>query len=377
LNRLGASAAFGRPRTRSASIEAAAAGALPNRAPDRATPLVPPRQESFMTLLRRSLMGAAAMVAGLALPVAAMAQAAAWPTKPVRVIATFPPGGFVDTIGRIVTPHLSAALGQNVVLENRAGAGGTIGADLVAKAPPDGYTLVFSHASPHGIAKGIYPTLPYDPVADFTHIAFIAETANTLLVKGDSPIRSVADYVAAAKARPEAIRYGSSGIGSTTHLLGELFGSVAGVKLTHVPYRGSAPSLQDLLGGQIESMFDPMTTNVAVLRDGAVRALAMTSAARVPLFPDVPTFAELGMPKMTSTTWTGLSGPKGLPPAVVATLHAAMLKVVALPEVRARFEDLASYPSAEPMSPAGYTGFVSEFVDNWTAISRSAGIVAQ
>lgn len=330
-----------------------------------------------MTLLRRRLLGAAALAATAPLARPSMGQPA-WPAaKPIRAIATFPPGGFVDTIARIVVPHLSQALGQNVVLDNRAGAGGTIGADMAAKAPADGYTLVFSHASPHGIAKGIYPALPYDPVADFTHIAFVAETANTLLVKFDSPYRTLADYVAAAKAKPEGIRYGSSGIGSTTHLLGELFNSVAGVKLTHVPYRGSAPSLQDLLAGQIESMFDPMTTNVAVLRDKAVRALAMTSPARVPLFPDVPTFAELGYGKMTSTTWTGLSGPKGLPPAIVEKLNAAMNQVTALPEVKARFEDLASYPAPAPMTQAAYTSYVTEFVDSWTVISRSAGVVAQ
>jgi tripartite-type tricarboxylate transporter receptor subunit TctC len=324
-------------------------------------------------LSRRGLLAAATLPW---LPAVTRAQPA-WPARPIRIIATFPPGGFADTIGRILTPHLSTALGQTVVIENRAGAGGSIGADVVAKSPPDGYTLVLSHASPHGIAPGIYPTLPYDPVRDFTHIAFICDTPNILMVPAASPYRTLAEYVAAAKARPGAIRYGSSGVGSTTHLMGELFNSVASIKLDHVPYRGSAPSLQDMLAGAIESMFDPITTNTELMKGGTVRVLAISSPRRIPQFPDVPTFAEQGFAKMTTSTWLGLSGPKGMAAPVVARLNAEMAKAVAQPDVRARLDQLASFPSDGVMTPEAYTEFVARFATEWTAISKAAGVVAQ
>ena len=201
-----------------------------------------------------------------------------WPTKgTIRLIATFPPGGTADTISRILAPKLSAALGTQVVVENKPGAGGTIGSDLAAKAPADGYTLVISHASPLGIAPGIYPKLPYDVVKDFSHISLIGHTPNVLIVPAASPYKTLADYIAAAKARPDDIAFGSSGIGSNTHLMGELLSGLAGVKLKHVPYKGSAPSLQDMLAGAIPSMFDPITTNVPHINAGKVRVLAISS----------------------------------------------------------------------------------------------------
>jgi tripartite-type tricarboxylate transporter receptor subunit TctC len=183
--------------------------------------------------------------------------------------------------------------------------------------------------------------------------------------------------VAAAKARPGGIRFGSSGVGSTTHLMGELFNSVAGIKLDHVPYRGSAPSLQDMLAGAIESMFDPITTNTELLRGGTIRTLAISSPRRIPQFPDVPTFAEQGFPKMTTSTWLGLSGPKGMAAPVVARLNAEMAKAVAQPDVKARLDQLASFPSDGVMTPEACTEFVARFAAECTAISKEAGVVAQ
>ncbi|MCC7429189.1 MAG: tripartite tricarboxylate transporter substrate binding protein [Alphaproteobacteria bacterium] len=319
-----------------------------------------------------ALVATGTAVAGLARP--AIAQAP-WPQRgPIRLIATFPPGGLADIVARITAQGLSQALGQTVVVENRAGAGGTIGAEMAARAAPDGYTLVLSHFSPFAVAAGTYTRLSYNPMGDFTHIAFIGESPNLVLVRGDSQIRSLAEYVAAAKARPGAIRFGSAGMGATTHLLGEMFMRVADIRIEHVPYRGSAPALQDLLGGTIESMFDPITTNVAMMREGRIRALAISSAGRLAIFPDLPTFAELGYPRMTSSIWAGLSGPKGLAPEIVQRLHAEVVKIVDQPEARRRMDELVVLPRRPALSPEGYTRMIQETIDTWVPVIRSAGI---
>ncbi len=329
---------------------------------------------------RRHLLGLAAAglaTTNLATPNLVRAQGAAWPSRmPIRLIVTFPPGGLADTVSRLLVPTLSAALGQQVVVENRAGAGGSIGADMCAKAAPDGYTLVVSHASPHGIAPGIYPQLPYDPVTDFSHLAMVCDTGNALMVKADSPIKTMADYIAAAKSA-RGVRYGSSGIGSITHLMGEVLGKEAGLtKLDHVPYRGSAPALQDMLAGQIESLFDPLTTYVGMLKDGTLRALAVSTPARVPVLPAVPTFAELGLPRLTCTTWVGFSGPKGLPAPIAAKLTEVTVTAMANPEIRQKLADLASYPPPQPLVGPAFAHYIGEYVKEWTGVAKAAGIVA-
>ncbi|MFC7737356.1 Bug family tripartite tricarboxylate transporter substrate binding protein [Roseomonas sp. GCM10028921] len=322
-------------------------------------------------ICRRSLLAAGA--ASLALP--AIAQPAWKPRQPVRLIATFPPGGLADVVARLVAPAIAGHLGGTIVVENRPGAGGTIGADAAAKAAPDGHTLVISHASPHGIAPGIYPALPYDPVADFTHIAMLCDTANVLMVNKGSNTPTLAAFL--DKARGPGARYGSSGIGSITHLMGEVLTREAGVpKLDHVPYRGSAPAMQDLFAGHIESVFDPLTTNVAMIRDGTLLALAVSSPARVPAAPEVPTFAELGLAALTATTWIGISGPKGLPAPVAEAVGEATLAAVAQPEIRAKLADLASYAPATPLVGAEYAAMIGKFAADWTAVARGAGITA-
>jgi len=320
---------------------------------------------------RRSLLAAGA--AGLAAP--AVAQAPWRPRGPIRLIATFPPGGLADVVARLVAPGIGAALGTNLVVENRPGAGGTIGADAAAKAAPDGGTLVISHASPHGIAPGIYPSLPYDPVRDFTHVAMLCDTANVLMVNRGSPTRTLDAFLDLA--RTSGARYGSSGIGSITHLMGEVLTKEARApRLDHVPYRGSAPAMQDLFGGRIESVFDPLTTNVATIRDGTVTALAVSAAARVPAVPDVPTFAELGLPALTATTWIGISGPRGLPAPVEAAVREAVLATLAGAELREKLAGLASYPPAEPLTGAAYAAMIARFAAEWTAVAKGAGITA-
>jgi tripartite-type tricarboxylate transporter receptor subunit TctC len=323
---------------------------------------------------RRRLLGLSAAL--LAAPAVVRAQSGPWPTRQsIRLVATFPPGGLADTIGRLVAPALGAALGQSVVIDNRAGAGGTIGADMVAKSPPDGYSLVISHASPHGFAPGIYPQLPYDPVADFTHLGMLVDTPSALLVTARSPHRTLEDLLAAAKRG--GARYGSSGVGSSGHLLGEVLAKDAGApKLDHVPYRGSAPGLQDLMAGAIESLIDPLTTNMGMLRDGTLRALAVTTAKRMPALPEVQTFEELGLPRLTAGVWIGLSGPRGLPAPIAERITAEIPKILSRPDLRQRFDELASPPPEPPLLGAEYARYVAEFAKLWTGVAREANITA-
>jgi tripartite-type tricarboxylate transporter receptor subunit TctC len=325
-----------------------------------------------MKLTRRTVLAASASSL-LAAP--ALQASPGWPTKgTIKLIATFPPGGTADTISRILAPKLSAGLGTQVVVDNKPGAGGTIGSDLAAKSAPDGYTLVISHASPLGIAPGIYPKLPYDVVKDFSHVALIGHTPNVLIVPADSPYKSLGDYIADAKAKPDQIAFGSSGIGSNTHLMGELLSNLSGIKLKHVPYRGSAPSLQDMLAGVIPSMFDPITTNVPHINANKVRLLAVSSEKRIAMYPDAPTFAEQGFAKMTTSTWVGISGPKGMAPEVVTRLYAELMKAYKAPEVVERFKDVVLLPEDKPMSSVEYAKFVGDFAAIWADVSKSANI---
>ena len=324
-------------------------------------------------LQRRHLFGLAA--AGLAAPAIARAQGSAWPARgTIRLVAQFPPGGLVDTISRLMAPAISQALGQTVVVENRAGAGGVIGTDYVAKQPADGYTFLVSHASVQVFSTATMPSLPFDPVADFTHLGMLVEATNVLLVRANSPFRTLDDYLAAARRQP--VRYGSSGIGSAPHLLGAMMSSEANVpNLEHVPYRGSAPAMQDLLANQIESMFDPITTNVGPMRDGSLRCLGVSAPTRLAAFPDVPTFAEQGFPKLTSSQWLGLSAPKGLPAPIAERMTALIPPLLQRPELRARFEELVTLPRNPPPLGADFVRIMREDIAAWTAVARQFNIV--
>lgn len=321
---------------------------------------------------RRHLLG---LAASLAVPGLARAQSGAWPSRgSVRLVAQFPPGGLVDTISRLIAPPMAAALGQTVVVENRAGAGGVIGTDAVAKSPADGYTLLVSHASVHVFSTATLPSLPFDPVTDFTHLGMLVEAPNVLIVKASSPYRTLAEYVAAAKARP--VRYGSSGIGSAPHLLGVMLGAEAkAANLDHVPYRGSAPAMQDLMAGTIESMIDPVTTNVAMLKDGTLRCLAISSPQRLPQLPDVPTFAEQGFGRLTSSQWLGLSAPKGLPAPIAEKLTALIPTLLETPVLKQRCEELATLPRKPTPLGADFVAVMREDIATWTGIARQFNIV--
>ena len=322
-------------------------------------------------LNRRHLLGLAAAGA-LAKPSLALAQGA-WPNRSIRLVAQFPPGGLVDTVARLMAPQLAAALGQSVVVENRAGAGGLIGTDVVAKAPADGYTLLVSHASVHVYAAATRATMPFDPIGDFTHMVQLVEAPNIILVRANSPFQTLDQLVTAARTRP--IRFGSSGIGSAPHLLGAMLSAEARApNLDHIPYAGSAPAMQDLLAGNIECMVDPITTNVQQMRDGSLRALAVSSPQRLAAFPNVPTFAELGYPKLTSAQWLGLSAPKGLPAPIVERLTALTPQILARPELMTRFTDIQTVPRNPPPTGAAFVQIMREEITAWTAVARQFNI---
>ena len=302
------------------------------------------------------------------------AQSAAWPSRgPVRLICQYPPGGLVDTVARLMAPHLSSAISQSVVVENRAGAGGLVGTEYASRQPADGYSLLVSHASVHVYATATRRTMPFDPVGDFTHMGMLVEAPMLLLVRAQSPYQNLSQYVNAAKTR--AVRYGSSGIGSANHLFGELL-KIDGQapEHDHVPYQGSAPAMQDLMGGQIDSVFDPVTTNVNQLKAGSLRALAISTPARLPALPNIPTFAEQGLPSLTGSQWLGLSAPKSLPAPIVQRLTALIPEILAKPDVMQRLEDIQTLPRKTPVVGDDFVKLIQSQITNWTAVAKRAKV---
>jgi tripartite-type tricarboxylate transporter receptor subunit TctC len=323
---------------------------------------------------RRDLLLAGAAASSLAAPAWVAAQSPAWPTRgPVRLVCQYPPGGLVDTVARLMAPHLQSALGQTVVVDNRAGAGGLIGTDWASKQAADGYTLLVSHASVHIYATATRKTMPFDPVDDFTHMAMLVEAPMMLIVRGNSPYTTLAQYVEAAKSKP--VRYGSSGIGSANHLFGELLKIDGNAKEhDHVPYQGSAPAMQDLMGGQIDGVFDPVTTNVAQLKAGSLRALGVSTPARLPAFPNIPTFAEQGFPSLAGSQWLGLSAPKGLPAPIAQRLTALVPEILAKADIAQRLSDLQTLPRKDPVTGDEFVKLIKSQITNWTAVAKRAKV---
>ena len=311
------------------------------------------------------------VLCALATMLAASAFAQTWPTKPVRIIAPFAPGGTADTLGRIVAVKLGESFGQSFVVENRGGAGGLMGADLVARGAPDGYTLVVSGLGPLVIATALSSNPPFDPVKDFTHIALFGGPPSVFGVHPSMPARDLKGFIALAKAKPGAISYGSAGHGSTGQLLAETFKQLAGIDIQHVPYKGAAIALIDLVGGHIHAISITLTTAGAQIRAGKVRALAMSSAARLPDYADVPTFKELGYPQLVASVWFSLSGPAGMPADIVNRLNAEVRRILQLPDVRERLRPEGIDPGT--LDAKAFTEFVAAEVKRWTPMVRASG----
>lgn len=321
---------------------------------------------------RRALL----IAAGLActLPAVAFAQApAAWPSRPVRLVVPFPPGGATDIVARVVALKLSASLGQQVVVENRPGAGGTIGADAVAKAASDGHTLLLSTSSTHSIGPAINPRMPYDAFRDFVPVAHVANAASVLLVGAAFPSGGARELVAMVKAAPGRHNYGSSGIGTYPHLMGELFKwRAGGLYVVHIPYRGTGLVMPDLAAGQILFLMDSIVSAQPHIRDGRVRPLAVSGARRSASLPAVPTFTEIGIPGMEVSNWFGLLAPAGTPAEIVARLNREVDALLRAPDVVERLDKVGAEPAGG--APAQFAKVIRDEHDSWKAVIARAGI---
>ena len=293
-----------------------------------------------------------------------------YPNRPVRLIVTVPPGGAADFIARLVGTKLSEALGQPVLVENRGGAGGTIAADAVAKAAPDGYTLLQNSITTHGVGPHLYAKLPYDPVKDFAPVSGLALLPLIMAVNADLPSKSLAELVAYSKSN--SLNFASSGNGGAPHMAAELFKSVTGAPLTHVPYKGSGPAVADLVGGRVQIMFDAAPSLIAHIRSGRLRVLGAASAERNRLLPEVPTFGELGYPKVAVSLWYGLLAPAGTAKPIVEKLNREATRALTSPDVR----DKLQAQGAEPMpgTPEAFASFMQEEMAKWAPVVKQAGV---
>jgi tripartite-type tricarboxylate transporter receptor subunit TctC len=305
---------------------------------------------------------------------ASAALAQAYPNKPIKLIVPFAPGGFTDVVARILGQKLSVSLGQPFVIENKAGAGSTIGTDFVAKAAPDGYTLVMVSTT-HVISPAIYPKLPYDPIKSFTPVGKLVDSAYVLLVNPKVPANNVAEFIALAKASPDKIHYASSGNGSSQHLMGGMFAAMAGVKMKHVPYKGSGGAANDLVAGVVESSFAGVPNAMAQVPAGRLKALAVTTSKRIPQLPDVPTMQEAGVPGYNASVWLGLLAPAGTPKEVVMKLNAEIAKVLSAADTKK--ELYAAGVEADISSPEALNTLMVQELDRWGKIIKDAGITMQ
>lgn len=317
----------------------------------------------------------AVLTAGL---VAAPALASAddnWPARPISYVVPFTPGGVTDMIGRIYSQNIGDSLGQSIVVENRPGTGGSLGSATVARAKPDGYTLVGGTISSHSINVSIYPDIGYDPVASFSPIILTGTLPNVLVVRGDSPFNSVDELIAAAKKEEENLTVGSSGIGSSQHLAAELFGSMVGAKLLHVPYKGSAPSLQALVAGEIDLLFDNLTSAMPLIQAGRLKPLAITSKQADPALPDVQPLDQLGLPGYEVVSWQATFAPAGTPQPIIEKLHKAMYATLQRPDVQERLQSAGLTVSGA--GPDELLAFQKAEVAKWAKLAREANIKAQ
>lgn len=316
-----------------------------------------------------------AMLLSLVVPclaggVAAHAQSA-YPARPVRLIVTVPPGGAADLVARVMAQKLSDALHQTFVVDNRGGGGGVIATDTVAKAAPDGYTTLQASITTHGIGPHIYSKLPYDPLKDFAPVALYATMPMIMVANAQVPVKNVPELIALAKAKPNSISFASSGSGGAPHLVGELFKSVAGAPIQHVPYKGSAPGAADVASGQVQLMFDAIAPHLPHLKSGRTKVLAAISPARLPIAPDAPTMIELGYPKVAASIWYGMMVPAGTPAAVIAKLNAESNKALALPDVKERLA--AAGIDTAGGTPEAFAKFIRDELAKWGPVVKTSG----
>jgi tripartite-type tricarboxylate transporter receptor subunit TctC len=324
-----------------------------------------------------SAAGAAVWVASTLMLAVAGSQAAhaqQYPSKPIRIVVPFPPGGFSDVFARVIGTRMSESWGQQVIIDNRTGAGGNIGTEIVAKAPPDGYTLVNGTIGTHAVNATLFSKLPYDPVRDFTAVAFVVEAEGLLVVHPSLPVKTAKDIIALAKAQPGQLTYASAGAGTTGHLAGEVFKTMAKVDITHVPYKGNVPAMTDLMSGQTSMLFATLPTVLPQVQAGRLRGIAVLGAKRSAALPAIPTLAESGLRGFEVNNWTGLFAPAGTSSAIVSKLNTEVLRIMQLPEVQARLPKEGLRFVA--MTPQQFGDFVKSEKDKWAPIVKATGAKA-
>jgi tripartite-type tricarboxylate transporter receptor subunit TctC len=319
----------------------------------------------MMRILRRAALGA------LALLLAGGAWAQAYPTKSIRLVVPFPAAGTTDILAREVAQRLSVSFGQSVVVDNRPGAAGNIGSDMVAKSAPDGYTLLMGTVGTHAINPSLYAKMPYNHVKDFVPIVLVAGVPNVLEVTPSLPVNSVADLIKLAKEKPGQLNFASSGSGTSIHLSGELFKTMTGVDMMHVPYKGSAPALTDLMGGQVQLMFDNLPSSLAQIKAGKLRAIAVTSAQRSPALPNIPTIAESGLPGFEASSWFGLLAPAGTPPAIVARVNADVNEWLQTAEAKEKLLAQGAIPAGG--TPEQFAAHIRVETEKWAKVVKVSG----
>ena len=324
------------------------------------------------SMLRIALAGAVIASVGIIAHAPAHAQMESWPDRPMRLIVPFPPGGSTDTVARVIAEKLRDRLGQPVVVDNRGGAGGTIGSDIAAKAQPDGYTMLIGTSSTHAIAPAVFSALPYQPTRDFAPVTLIGAATVMLVVIPSIPANSVAELIALAKAKPQLLTFASSGNGGVSHLIGEYFKSRAGIEMLHVPYKGDTPMIADLLSGQVSLDFGTAVAFLPHVQKGALKALAVTSAQPSPVAPGLPTVAGSGLPDFEALQWFGILMPAGTPKPIVNRMNREIIAVLQTPEVRQRFEAMGIEVAGS--TPESFSSFMADEAAKWQKIAKDAGV---
>ncbi|HEX8884941.1 MAG TPA: tripartite tricarboxylate transporter substrate binding protein [Noviherbaspirillum sp.] len=324
-----------------------------------------------MQVARRTLIAASLSALALSAIVLPAQAEDKWPSKPITYVVPFPAGGTTDILARLIGQKLGPALGTNVIIDNRPGAGGNIGSELVARAAPDGYTIMGGTISSHSINASLYK-LSYDPLKSFAPITLIGTNANVLVVNPASPFKSVKELIAAAKAKPASLSFASAGNGTSQHLSAELFKTMTGIDMVHIPYKGSAPAIQDVIGGQVPLMFDTTVVAGPFIQSGKVRPLAVTSAKRVASLPDVPTMAEAGVPGYEVVSWQAMFAPAGTPSAIVQRLQTEVAAILKQPDVQERLAKLGVEPSG--MAPQQLAEFQAAEIAKWAKVVKAANV---